>query len=36
VEYVEEEVTTGPTMAQLMRHGAWFGDGIKKPFWWAR
>ncbi len=34
VEYVAG--TSGPTMAQLMRHGKWFGDGVKKPFEWAK
>lgn len=26
----------GPTMEQIMRHGKWFGDNQKQPFWWAK
>jgi hypothetical protein len=35
VEYAEPEIS-GPLMAQLMRHGTWFGSGIKQKMWWAR
>jgi hypothetical protein len=28
--------TSGPTNAQLMRHGKWFSSGVKQSFWWAR
>ena len=27
--------TAGPTVTQLMRHGAWFSNGVSQPFWWA-
>jgi hypothetical protein len=37
IEYTEPPpAPTGPLMAQLMRHGTWFGDGIKQKMWWAR
>ena len=26
----------GPTQAQLMRHGTWFGSGVKQRMWWAK
>jgi hypothetical protein len=26
----------GPTMEQIMRHGKWFNNGEKQPFWWAK
>jgi len=34
VAYIEG--TAAPTQEQLMRHGTWFGDGVKKPMWWAK
>jgi hypothetical protein len=33
VEYGEEIL--GPTQDQLLRHGTWFGDGIKQKMSWA-
>jgi hypothetical protein len=27
---------SGPTQAQLMRHGTWFGSGVKQRMWWAK
>jgi hypothetical protein len=27
---------TGPTQAQLLRHGTWFGDGVKQRMWWTK
>ena len=27
---------SGPTQAQLLRHGTWFGSGVKQRMWWAR
>lgn len=29
-------VSGGPSMDQIMRHGKWFNDGEKQPFWWAK
>jgi len=28
-------IVTGPTMDQIMRHGKWFGAGLRKNFWWT-
>ena len=28
--------SAGPSQDQVMRHGCWFGSGVKQPFWWAR
>jgi hypothetical protein len=28
--------TTGPTMAQVMRHGKYWSGNVKQIFWWAR
>jgi len=30
------EAPTGPTPAQLMRHGTWFGSGVKQRMWWGK
>jgi hypothetical protein len=31
------DVSAGPTQAQLMRHGTWFGSGgVKQRMWWAK
>lgn len=29
-------ISAGPSMDQIMRHGKWFNDGVKQPFWWAK
>lgn len=29
-------VSGGPNIDQIMRHGKWFNDGEKQPFWWAK
>jgi hypothetical protein len=26
----------GPTQAQFLRHGTWFGSGVKQRMWWAK
>jgi len=26
----------GPTQEQIMRHGTWFGSGVKQRMWWAK
>ena len=28
--------TSGPSMDQIMRHGNWFNDEGKQPFWWSK
>lgn len=28
--------TSGPTMDQIMRHGQWFNEEGKQPFWWSK
>lgn len=35
VQFRTASLPTGPTMAQLMRHGIWFSDGIKQSMFWA-
>jgi hypothetical protein len=27
---------SGPTQEQLLRHGTWFGSGVKQRMWWAK
>ena len=33
---IQDASPTGPTQAQLMRHGTWFGSGVKQRMWWAK
>ncbi len=28
--------TSGPSMDQIMRHGQWFNEEGKQPFWWSK
>jgi hypothetical protein len=28
--------SAGPAMDQIMRHGQWFNNGEKQPYWWAK
>ena len=28
--------TSGPTMDQIMRHGQWFNEEGKQPYWWSK
>lgn len=32
IDYLEG----GPSMDEVMRHGQWFNDGAKQPFWWSK
>lgn len=35
VQVAYSDEVSGPTQDKLLRHGTWFGQGVKQRMWWG-